>query len=437
MQRLIEALTASLDPVSLTRRATEQILLFTPSASGAAISLRDPDADDRVVVVSAHGILGTLLGQTLPRANTLQDSAMVTKTRQVSQDVLIDERVPSQSKSLAARFGVRSWVAIPLIHNDVAIGVMTVVASEAHCFDPVTVEAIASMSSFVGALMRSQTELADLFDALHAQHADGRHRTAATTRFVATLLYPDHAVDDRRQHRLDHLFSEGCLRPVFQPIVELSTGRVVAVEGLARFPGAPERSVAQWFEAARRHGRNVDLELHAANAILDASRALPRDLPVTINFSPFTASDSAAQDLLLRANRPLSLELTEHEPFPDGLGAALEPLRANGIRVAVDDAGAGYASFLQILRIKPDTIKIDAEFTTAIETDPARRALTMAIVELAREIDAVTVAEAIETEEQLRAVTTMGVTHGQGYFLGRPAPVATCLDSLRTGKLRR
>jgi EAL domain-containing protein (putative c-di-GMP-specific phosphodiesterase class I)/putative methionine-R-sulfoxide reductase with GAF domain len=424
MQRLIEALAASLDPVSLVRRAAEQMCVFTPAASGAGITLCDPSCSDNLVIVSAHGALAGLLGRVLPRTEAFQERALRSRSPQAVDDVLSDPRVSLETQALAASLGVRSWLVIPLIHNDTAIGAMSVVAGEAAAFDDATRKAIASMSDFVAALISSQSQLAELFDALDAQQEGDDHEASSAARFVASLMHPQHIENDRLYHRLDELFTPGALRPVFQPIADLSTRRVVAYEGLSRFPGAVEHDVQEWFRAARLTGRGIDLEVHAVRCILDAGRAIPADVPVAVNLSPFAAIDPGAQAVLLAAGRAVTVELTEHEPFPLDLTAALQPLRDAGIRIAVDDAGAGYSSFLQILRLQPDVIKIDAEFTAGVEHDPARRALTSAIVQLAREVDAVTVAEAIETESQLRAVRRLDVGYGQGYHLGRPDMVA-------------
>lgn len=117
------------------------------------------------------------------------------------------------------------------------------------------------------------------------------------------------------------------------------------------------------------------------------------------------------------------LEVTErHEVGNYGpLADALAPLRRAGLRIAVDDAGAGFASMRHILQLKPDLIKLDREIIAGIDTDPAQRALGAAMVGFSSEIGAALVAEGIETEAELAAVTELGMTAAQGYLIGRPS----------------
>jgi EAL domain-containing protein (putative c-di-GMP-specific phosphodiesterase class I) len=104
----------------------------------------------------------------------------------------------------------------------------------------------------------------------------------------------------------------------------------------------------------------------------------------------------------------------------DALDGALRPLREAGLRIAVDDAGAGYATFRHILRLAPDFIKLDRSLVSGIDGDSARRALAGAVVALAREMHGVVVAEGIEKAAELAVVLSLGVDAGQGYLLARP-----------------
>ena len=95
------------------------------------------------------------------------------------------------------------------------------------------------------------------------------------------------------------------------------------------------------------------------------------------------------------------------------------------MRLAVDDPGAGYASFHHVLRLRPDIIALDRSLISYIGSDPAQRSLVTAVAPLALDLGARLTAEGVETEDQLSAVTDLGVDHGQGYLLGRPRLVAT------------
>ncbi|MCO6058006.1 EAL domain-containing protein [Pseudomonas sp. MOB-449] len=119
------------------------------------------------------------------------------------------------------------------------------------------------------------------------------------------------------------------------------------------------------------------------------------------------------------------LEITEHDVVADyeGLSAGLAPLRSLGIRLAVDDAGAGYASFRHILMLKPDIIKLDGSLTQNIDSDPTRRALAVALIQFAAETGSKIVAEGVETLSELNILRDLNVNKAQGFLLGRPMPI--------------
>ncbi|OBK48936.1 hypothetical protein A5655_03180 [Mycobacterium sp. 1081908.1] len=238
-------------------------------------------------------------------------------------------------------------------------------------------------------------------------------------------MLPEAVETEGLQDRVDALLAQpDALSAVFQPIVHLTSGKTIAYEGLIRFPASSELTPTQWFNAARRVGRGVDLEHAALCTVLSGARGIPSDCPVAGNLSPSAALEPAIQDVLTFQGRPLIVEITEHEPFPDDLGAGLTHLRDHGIRVAVDDAGAGYASFTQLLRLRPDIIKIDGELIAGIDEDPVKRALATALNSLASELQAKLVAEGVETPSQLQTLIRLGVEYGQGIHLGQPQPGA-------------
>jgi len=217
------------------------------------------------------------------------------------------------------------------------------------------------------------------------------------------------------------------LRTAFQPIVSLCDGRLVGAEALSRFAVGDEgRGPEDWFADAARVGLGVDLEVHATQQALRAATALPEDAYVSVNLSPETLLWPGLPDALREAPIPLSrivVELTEHSAVEDydALDRALRPLRASGLRIAVDDAGAGYATFRHILRLAPDLIKLDRSLISGIDGDPARRALAGALVAFAREVGGVVVAEGIERSAELAVVLGLGVHAGQGYLFSRPS----------------
>jgi EAL domain-containing protein (putative c-di-GMP-specific phosphodiesterase class I) len=119
------------------------------------------------------------------------------------------------------------------------------------------------------------------------------------------------------------------------------------------------------------------------------------------------------------------LEITEHDVIEEYLNIdeVLRVLRKRGVRIAVDDAGAGYASFRHILKLAPDLIKLDTSITRGIDGNRAGRALASALIRFAQETGSAIVAEGVETAAELRTLRVLGVTSVQGYLLGRPAPL--------------
>ncbi len=209
-----------------------------------------------------------------------------------------------------------------------------------------------------------------------------------------------------------------------QPIVNLATRAPVGYEALARFrQGSPE----EWLRRAAEVGLRADLELAALRAALLCLSGLPEDAFLAVNLSPDVLATAAARTELAAAPvERLVVETTEHAPVEDyeGLREALLGLRARGLRLAVDDAGAGFASLRHVLRLEPHIIKVDRSLIAEIERDRAARALTSALVAFASEMGQLVVAEGIESESALAVLAALGVTHGQGYAIARPAPVA-------------
>jgi EAL domain-containing protein (putative c-di-GMP-specific phosphodiesterase class I) len=128
--------------------------------------------------------------------------------------------------------------------------------------------------------------------------------------------------------------------------------------------------------------------------------------------------------IVATAGRPLIIEITEHERIDDyeAVQAAMVGLGSN-VRLAVDDAGSGYASLRHILALQPAFVKLDIEWVRGIDRDPVRRALVSGLAFFARETGSELIAEGIETAEEAQAIRDLGIGLGQGYLLGRPAPV--------------
>lgn len=211
---------------------------------------------------------------------------------------------------------------------------------------------------------------------------------------------------------------------VYQPIVDLGTGTTSAVEALARFPQSWGRRPDQWFQEAAAVGEAATLELAAAAKAVTGLPALPAHVSLTINVSPAVAvRPQFVQWLMGQPLDRLVLELTEHEQIEDyeTLNRLLAPARARGLRLAVDDAGAGYASLRHSLLLKPDLLKLDISLVRDCDTDPAKRALCRAVITFAHTTGARVIAEGIETSGEMDTMRRLGADYGQGYFLQRPA----------------
>ncbi|RFC65341.1 EAL domain-containing protein [Fulvimarina endophytica] len=238
-----------------------------------------------------------------------------------------------------------------------------------------------------------------------------------------------------RQRVLQMLDEDG-FDLVYQPIVDLGSGRVAGFECLSRFASEPYRAPNLWFEEARLVDLGEELELAAIRRALERLASLPDDVYLSVNASPDVITGHRLVPLLLsvesRHLKRLVLEVTEHHVVPDygKLHEKLDPLRLAGVRLAVDDAGAGYSSLSHILQLRPDIIKLDMKLVRDIDTDPSRRSLAAAIVHFAREIGVTVVAEGIETESEEAVLRLLEIGKGQGYRLGRPADFRAALARL-------
>ncbi|HWS33782.1 MAG TPA: EAL domain-containing protein, partial [Actinoplanes sp.] len=214
------------------------------------------------------------------------------------------------------------------------------------------------------------------------------------------------------------------VRMVFQPIVRIKDKETLGYEALARFDPDDFTGPDTAFAAASRCGLGVSLELLALRQALWRLPDLPPDGWLAVNLSAEALVDPQVRDiLLLHAEHRLVIEVTEHTQVDDYglLTGSLARLREAGVRLSVDDAGAGYASFHHILKLRPDLIKLDLSLVRDIDTDPVKAALARSLSGFATQIGAALVAEGIETAAELDCLTEIGVTYGQGYYLGRPA----------------
>jgi EAL domain-containing protein (putative c-di-GMP-specific phosphodiesterase class I) len=212
---------------------------------------------------------------------------------------------------------------------------------------------------------------------------------------------------------------------VFHPIVDLETREEIGVEALARFGSIPAKPPDRWFAEATALELGLQLELRTLKEALDGLPKIPDHAFLSVNCSHRAAASPEFAERLDGVEDRVVLEITEHEAIEDygALADRLAPLRERGLRVAVDDVGAGYASLRHALQLAPDMVKMDISLTRSIDRDAGRRALAAALISFADETDTTIVAEGIETAGELRALKELGVRYGQGFYLARPAPL--------------
>jgi diguanylate cyclase (GGDEF)-like protein len=237
---------------------------------------------------------------------------------------------------------------------------------------------------------------------------------------------PDHvrlSGDAPQRSEIERILRERAIVPVFQPVASLTTGRLIGYEALARFPDAPGRPPSTWFAQANACGLGPQLEAAAIQVALEV-QGRPRDTHLAVNVSPSALSTDVVRSVLPDDLSGIVIELTEHEVYVGDslLADSLADLRERGARIAIDDAGAGYAGLKQVMWVRPHIVKLDLDLTRAIHSDPVRMALVESLVRFARRVGATVCAEGIEEHDDIEVLADLDVPWGQGYALGRPAP---------------
>jgi PAS domain S-box-containing protein len=305
----------------------------------------------------------------------------------------------------------------------------------------------------VATVHRSALEGAPFTVAYRFRRKDNEYVWVETTTRVVTddtdavteIVCSTRALDDRRtiqrltseEHRqsverIQSVLEHEGIEPVYQPIYDLGSGRVVACEALARFPADPNRGPDHWFAEAWDVGLGIPLELLAVRAAAEALPALPAGVTLCVNASPPTIFSGGFLDCFVDGAERITVELTEHLHVDDyeGFTAKLGPLRRAGGTVAIDDFGAGYASLRHILKVRPEWIKLDISLTERIDENQVAHALATALVSFAEDVGVQVIAEGIETEEQLDALQEIGFRYGQGFYFGVPAPLGDVLAQI-------
>jgi EAL domain-containing protein (putative c-di-GMP-specific phosphodiesterase class I) len=266
------------------------------------------------------------------------------------------------------------------------------------------------------------------------------HIVRAFAGMVAEEMHREHSVQEalaRKTALVRQALEPGALSIHLQPICPLVGSQPLGFEALSRFVLEPLRKPDAWFADAAECGLGIELECAAIEEALLIYEQLPAPFTLSVNASPKTVSSGAfARVLDNRAIERLTLEVTEHAAVEsyDALNSELAPLRARGLKLAVDDAGAGFAGLQHILQLQPDIIKLDMTLIQTIDVDPARRALAGAMQMFARQTGAVLIAEGVETQAELSTLAKLSFMRAQGYLLGRPLPWQEVLSKATQGR---
>jgi EAL domain-containing protein (putative c-di-GMP-specific phosphodiesterase class I) len=230
---------------------------------------------------------------------------------------------------------------------------------------------------------------------------------------------------------------------VAQPILGLSSGRVVAYEALARFPAElPSYPPDVWFSMAHACGLGPTFEARAIDIAVRAGMDRPPGTVLSLNVSPSVLSTRELHDVLPFDLSGLQFEITEQQVVDDleQFSRIIAALRDRGARIAVDDVGEGYAGLQRVLSLSPDLIKLDRSLVTGVADEPVKAALVEAIVRYAAKVGAEVCAEGVENLDDLYVLAELDVAEAQGWVVGMPsadfegaseAAALTCLSSLQ------
>jgi diguanylate cyclase (GGDEF)-like protein len=243
----------------------------------------------------------------------------------------------------------------------------------------------------------------------------------------------DHSSAGSQSAQVARAISEGLLRAAYQPVVDLRSGTVIGFEGLTRpMPDSGFADPGELFGAADAAGRSVELDYACLETVVSQAVGLGPEQLLSINLSPRTieAPQFSADwlvSLLTRHGmdpRRVVIELTEQQGIEDlpRLQRNLAAIQKAGLRVAIDDVGAGNAGLRLLSQFRFDIVKIDLSLVQDGSRRDSSRAVLTSLRELAGRWGAYVVAEGLETVSQLRVVRELGMAAGQGFLLGRPLP---------------
>ncbi|VUD67354.1 Putative cyclic-di-GMP phosphodiesterase YjcC [Thalassocella blandensis] len=236
--------------------------------------------------------------------------------------------------------------------------------------------------------------------------------------------------EEKAKARILSVLNNSQLNMVYQPILDLNGDKITKFESLSRFTVEPYRTPDVWFSEAAKIGLGEVLEMHALKLALSDMDKLPENVALSLNTSQHNVINGKIAEALQNVDASrVVLEITEHEIISDysALKKSLDSLRRQGVRLAIDDAGAGYSTFQHILELNADIIKLDISLIQNIHLDKNKNALAKALIVFAKAMGSEIIAEGIENEEELNECRKLGIHKVQGYYIGRPLPLAESL----------
>lgn len=310
-----------------------------------------------------------------------------------------------EGRGFLARFGGEEFTAlIPAVTTDDAVALLdqlrqSVTHGQTCSIGLATWDGIESPAALLARADR----------ALYAAKHSGRDRIAIADARAATIVTRPHADNP----------ALASLRPVYQPIVDLRSGDTIGREALSRFAGLEPREV---FDRARRDGTGALLEgaaIRAAVAGWDGAGLLAVNASLSALLTP------AVQEALPEDLSGIVVEFTESDliSYTTEVMFAIEALRTRGALIAIDDVGIGFSNVQRIVTIRPDIVKLDMSLIRGIDEQPMLQAVISAALLFAGQTGSQVVAEGIETAEERDCLVGLGVTLGQGFFLGMPEPL--------------
>jgi PAS domain S-box-containing protein len=245
---------------------------------------------------------------------------------------------------------------------------------------------------------------------------------ALTVALIGPALSTRNMADVVRRELVDIIEREA-FSSVFQPIVALADRSPIAFEALTRFHDGspPDRR----FVEAESVGMSLRLEAATMAMALKSLRGIPAGMALTLNVSPELLLETRLLKRLLDPiGRAIILEITEHRQIKDYevVRRSLLDLPAT-VGLAIDDAGAGFASLRHVIELRPNYVKLDRGLVTGVDLDKGRRAVVAGMVQFARSAGCQLIAEGVETEAEHEALFELGVDYGQGYLYAAPASI--------------